>query len=235
MIRGIILNHEYLYECNKINNDILELCQLWVQFDSSQNSPPSPLHPYNIHMDGYIDPRDKQIYQIIKINGNTWMAQNLNFNSGEGCNLYKDNPNYETAHGRLYSWKSAIYACPPGWRIPSEQEWKDLMNYLGGYYDGGTLWGAIVSPKAIGDPKLPYEKLFEGGETNFNVKLSGFRDLAGFFTDLDKCARYWTSSESGTNEAWYYEFWALDGGSVRRKRGAKSFQFSCRCIWDKDK
>jgi len=37
---------------------------------------------------------------------------------------------YET-YGVLYNWPAAITACPEGWHLPSDAEWKQLEMYLG--------------------------------------------------------------------------------------------------------
>ncbi|MBA7584634.1 hypothetical protein ES708_26591 [subsurface metagenome] len=38
--------------------------------------------------------------------------------------------NYQT-YGVLYNWPAALNACPTGWHLPSDEEWKQLEMYLG--------------------------------------------------------------------------------------------------------
>ena len=33
--------------------------------------------------------------------------------------------------GRLYLWQTALIACPTGWHLPGDEEWKTLEMYLG--------------------------------------------------------------------------------------------------------
>ena len=76
------------------------------------------------------DPRDNQTYAIKQIGDQTWFTENLNYPSnGSWC--YDDDPANCETYGRLYDWETAKTACPTGWHLPSDQEWKQLEMYLG--------------------------------------------------------------------------------------------------------
>ncbi len=74
-----------------------------------------------------------QTYQIEQIGNHCWMAENLNYsghssgysacynNSSSNCNTY----------GRLYSFEAAQTACPSGWTLPTDSNWKVLEATLG--------------------------------------------------------------------------------------------------------
>lgn len=230
-IKGVMDSREIVLETNKINDSILDLCTILNQEGLGKADDINKTESSVQHTGIYIDPRDNKIYKTIKVEQKIWLGENLKFDSGEGCRFYKDDPSYEKELGRLYTWRSAMYACPPGWRIPNEIEWRNLMISAGGYGDGGTLFGAIVSPTSIGNPKKAYDNFANGKFKDFNIMLGGYKDLAGMFSDLGYYGRYWSSTESGTNSAWYYEFYK-NGTSIYRKRGGKSFHFSCRCVWE---
>jgi uncharacterized protein (TIGR02145 family) len=89
----------------------------------------------------YIDPRDDKIYNTVKIGGQIWMAKNLNYAvNGDNdeeyynniyCDRYRNNaasPLFLQA-GRLYTWKQAIKAAPPGWHLPTDKEWQLSLIY----------------------------------------------------------------------------------------------------------
>jgi len=111
----------------------------------------------------FCDPRDGRLYVYVTIGEQTWMAENLAYEA-KGSVCYGDGrvsvgfdtetmnwiyttitpaeiqANCET-YGRLYSWETAKKACPNGWHLPSNAEWKTLMNYAGGG-DAGTKFKA---------------------------------------------------------------------------------------------
>jgi len=100
----------------------------------------------------FTDARDGHVYKTVKIGKQDWMAENLaylpavsppsersktsplyyimSYYSGTSVNEAKTKPMY-TTYGVLYNWSAAKVACPYGWHMPSDDEWKTLTNYLG--------------------------------------------------------------------------------------------------------
>jgi len=84
----------------------------------------------------FIDDRDGTTYKkVVMPNGKTWMAENLNFEADGSKCLEKEYvftcKEYFKEYGRLYSWDAAQKSCPSGWRLPSNDDWDNLINSVG--------------------------------------------------------------------------------------------------------
>ena len=107
-------------------------------------------------MSAFTDNRDGNVYSFVTIGDQVWMSENLKYlpsvvdratysntdpyyyvygYNGTDVPAAKATDNYKT-YGVLYNWPAAIDACPSGWHLPSDAEWTQLTNYLGG--EGGA-------------------------------------------------------------------------------------------------
>jgi uncharacterized protein (TIGR02145 family) len=80
------------------------------------------------------DPRDKKTYKTVKIGEQTWMAENVDY-AGEKREIgacRKKKPENCKKYGAYYNWEEAKTVCPPGWHLPSNEEWNALVNFAGG-------------------------------------------------------------------------------------------------------
>lgn len=172
----------------------------------------------------FTDPRDGIRYRTVELNGQTWLAENLRFET-EASWYFDDEKSENDAFGRLYHWEAAQRACPPGWRLPTDEEWQELFLHYGGYFD----W---ESGKEKGDPEKAYDALGEGSA--FNALLGGFRQPDGVYYSLGASGNYWSSTAVDKKNAWCYNF-DLTSGKVYRLSNLKTDGLSCRCILDRDK
>jgi uncharacterized protein (TIGR02145 family) len=110
----------------------------------------------------FTDSRDGKAYKTVTIGTQTWMAENLNFNTNFSGNINGTDSWCNTiddmcvTYGRLYTYEAAKkYACPSGWHLPSDADWKTLIDFLGGEKIAGnklkstTAWKISEKDTAI--------------------------------------------------------------------------------------
>jgi len=166
----------------------------------------------------YADPRDGQEYPTVKIGTQTWMTKNLNYDVGWiGRTWYGP-------YGRLYGWSAAQNACPPGWHIPSYEEWAILINYLGGDSVAG---GKLKATTGWNGPNT--------GATN-SSGFSGFPGGFGAGSDLFEAGSrgiWWTSTGAEVPGNIWIRVLTSESAEVGRTTGSDTYEgYSVRCIKD---
>ena len=150
--------------------------------------------------------------------GRTWTTNNLRL-ALPGSYCHGDAASECLRLGRLYTWASAAQACArlgTGWRLPTDDEWRQLAKAYGGLL--GDSEGAAASTD-----------LLAGRPSGFNAVLGGNREAGGSYARLDEHGFYWTATESDNEHAWFYNF-GRGGGLNRHRSGDKSRAVSVRCI-----
>jgi uncharacterized protein (TIGR02145 family) len=186
----------------------------------------------------FTDSRDNRIYSWVKIGSQTWMSENLNYNTMTGSWVYSNDTNNAEIYGRLYDWETACAVCPAGWHMPSDSEWTVLTDYLesNGYGCGGSGDDIAKSIAATSNWIGCDSAGTVGNEQNTN-NSSGFSGLpgggcvGGGFGAIRFSGYWWSSSEYNTDNA-YCRFIHSNGRIVYRDNYSKSYGLSVRCVKD---
>ncbi len=179
------------------------------------------------------DIRDNKQYPTVKLGARCWMAANLNFGTTlPSSSMQRDNCINEKycynnsalnciSYGGLYQWDemmrydnipAAQGFCPPGWHVPTENEWN-------------ALFALYISSGFAGAP-LKYS-----GYSGFNVLLSGvFHNNVSWDFD-DFAVMLWSSTEHNSTKAWAHGMNEINP-SASYYPSSKSHAFAVRCIQD---
>jgi uncharacterized protein (TIGR02145 family) len=170
--------------------------------------------------DTFTDPRDGQVYKIVRIGNQVWFAENLNYEvDGSWC--YDDNPLNCGIYGRLYNWRTALTACPEGWRLPSTQDWRELIGFLGGE--------EVAHIKMTKVGAWSSELWVPTNESGFSGLPAGTRGSGGLFFEVEQSTWWWESREDQELDAWFREI-HYDDHIIDWDSKGKEAANSCRCI-----
>jgi uncharacterized protein (TIGR02145 family) len=173
----------------------------------------------------FTDTRDGQTYKTVKIGRQTWMAQNLNYQADSSW-CYDNVDSNCIKYGRLYDGWTAKKACPAGWKLPSNQEWGNLVAAAGGKKTAGKT----LKSKS----RWNENKGMDGNGTDdfgFSALPGGGRASDGSFYHAGNDGYWWTATERWDYYAYRrYMYYAHD--SVGEDDNLKSFGFSVRCVAD---
>ena len=140
------------------------------------------------------DPSDGKNYKTVQIGSQTWMAENLNYKGWDSF-CYNNKTSNCAKYGRLYTWNSAMYACPSGWHLPTVSEFRTLFESVGGTKDKKEIerWanvGKMLKSKSNWTDNGNGTDVF-----GFSALPSGFGNFDGSeFGDQGVLAPFWTSS-----------------------------------------
>lgn len=169
----------------------------------------------------FIDPRDGTIYETVELRKQIWMAENLHYDAGPESWYYEDDPAKGETYGRLYTWRAAQAACPPGWRLPSDAEWRKMALQFGGLRDDNENNNGAAA----------FNALITTGNSNFGAVLAGKRRPTGSFFDLEVTGDYWSGTELNPEDAWLISF-NSETNQLLHYDYSKSLGASCRCLKD---
>ena len=163
----------------------------------------------NAQNSSFTDQRNGKTYKTVQIGGQTWMAENLDFDTAYSY-CYKDNPSFCSRYGRLYEWEVAIKVCPAGWHLPSAEEWQQMAGEFGGLESAGTALHAY-------------------GRSGFKGLLAGRRHSHGAYYYKGSYGFFWSDTEVDEHKAKVFTLKAGFSGLAENDYDKYS-AYSVRCV-----
>ena len=214
---------------------------------SSSSVPKGYVDPSTVVTGTMTDTRDGQMYKTVKIGTQTWMAENLNYETANSY-CYNNADSNCTKYGRLYTWAAAMDSvgtwtangkgcglgstcsptnpvrgvCPEGWHLPTQTEWNTLFTAVGGQSTAGKMLKSTSGWYRSGNGTDAY---------SFSALPAGFRNRNGNYDSEGNDAHFWSSTESNSNYA-YYVHLSYDYDDARPGINYKNYGFSVRCVQD---
>lgn len=201
----------------------------------------------DISIIGITDSRNNETYRVVKIGNQIWMAENLkstHYSNGDeiadGTGIgdiseanapkywfpYNDDLSNVVAYGRLYTWyaiNDSRNVCPSGWHVPTNSEWTELVDHLGGEF--------IAGGKLKENGTLHWVSPNEGAtnESGFTALPGGMRGYGGPYGNMGYAGNWWSLSENTTIEAYSWGL-SFNNESIYYGGSDKKVGFSIRCL-----
>ena len=147
-------------------------------------------------------------YALVSSGGNEWLRSNLSRVDRDASGKevfgmsYAQSNAMQNIFGAYYTWEEAVNACPPGWHLPSDAEWVDLLKDNGapdslqpfetspsgagnlmvkGYFNGSEMWyyyrGVKITDESISAIPVGYATMDKG-----SWSFLGYQNYAVFWT-----------------------------------------------------
>ncbi len=207
---------------------------------------------------------DGNVYNTVQIGSQCWMAENLKTTTyGNGISIlhvtndsiwrnittgayawYDNDIGWKNLYGGLYNWYATVNVnglCPTGWHIPTNNEWTELTDFIGGTDSphGNELKSCRQLDSPLGDscntmehPRWNQNNDDWGADYyGFSALSGGNRNSFGTFNGLGTSGNWWSSTVYSSTNAWcrslYYFNGFVEAGDKNKIKG-----FSVRCLRD---
>ncbi len=194
------------------------------------------------------DSRDGQTYKTVTIGTQTWMAENLNYET-TGSYCYRDSAKYCATYGRLYLWAAAMDSagtwssngkgcgissvcspklpvrgvCPKGWHLPDTTEWNTLFATVG----GGSMAGTKLKSQS---------GWYDGGNGDDAFDFAALPAGNYYYGNSYDCsagsnAYFWSSTKYNVEGTYIMRlYYSADYANISDTKGSNGF--SVRCLKD---
>lgn len=181
----------------------------------------------------------------VSVGSQTWMSKNLEspqFQNGGAIRQVQDREEwvrvtesgqpawayyYDEALGKQYGYMYNIHSitkgnpCPKGFRVPTNQDWEKLFNFLGA--------SAGLAMKSSTGWETYNGKGNGTNSSGFNALPGGIRSGSGGFNDYTKATYFWSNTSHPDQGLWSVMLmWHMENAKLNPSgfKGA----LHCRCI-----
>lgn len=207
----------------------------------------------------FTDSRDNNVYQIITIGKQTWMAENLKYlpsvvehvtgsetkpyyyvydYSGKVVADAKKTENY-TIYGVLYNWAAAMAGAKSSVTNPSKVQG---VCPKGWHLPSRAEWTQLITNlngvevaggklKEVGLTHWTSPNANASNETGFTALPGGFRGQSGDCSYINNYGYWWCATENNENESWCFSL-SYETSKVNSFEKNKEVGYSVRCVKD---
>jgi uncharacterized protein (TIGR02145 family) len=214
-------------KCGAIEyNPLEQICENGIAFlkcDDKWYDPSLAYCASNIVKDKetFVDDRDGKAYKYVTIGEQTWMAENLRYETSN-TKCYDDNPDNCEIFGILYNWNAANAACPLGWHLPNDAEWNALINFANA--GGGSVAARL---------KANSELWVSGKGTDnfgFTALPGGYYRFTGYFWEIGEIAAFWSATAGSAAGSAHLRFLKYDNRADLDGLYTNNSWVNVRCI-----
>ena len=204
------------------------------------------------------DERDGKVYRTVKIGNQTWMAENLNFDPGQGGSgegkydwswCYNDKPKNCEVAGRLYTWAAAMDSvgmwstngkgcgfwgetCSSIYPVRGicPEDW-----HLPTQAEWNALFTAVGGRLTAGDflkSQSGWSRINGSDAFGFSALPAGVRYYDGIFDFGSYYAFFWSATESNGNDAYHTQLYYNNFDAYHLNDTDKCVGHSVRCVKD---
>jgi len=205
-----------------------------------------------------VDERDGERYPVVKYGRLDWFTMNLRYAGPENTLgvAYEHSDATDAFFGRLYSWVEATGgetgsglgrgprgACPPGWSVPTEEDWADFANAVKPasvtdslVFDDG--WYGLA-PAVSAAATINGKKMWEYSPDNVQVNTRRWNAIPtgksanahATFEQILKYGFWWVASLSSDGERALFRYIYWDYPDMPYAGADKNnVGFSVRCV-----
>lgn len=155
--------------------------------------------------------------------------------------FYDNSSTYANIYGAFYTWGAVMNGaassddnpsgvqgvCPDGWHMPSDAEWTELVDYLGGE---STAGGKM---KDVGTILWDSPNTGATNESGFSALPGGYRNTSGDCITIEETADFWSATLDASNFGWF-RYLRDNNSNLERSTYNRPAGLSVRCVKDQE-